>query len=283
MAEQKLTKAERREAARAKSEAIRAKQAAAEKRQKTVIWSVLGVVVLALAGVIVFLIANNARQNAGNFAAPSLDASIRLADVADVPTSARADGGILVGPGGTAAAVPVAGVPELGVYLDYLCPACYQFEASQLENLVNFMDHGTANVVLYPMGMLGADSARLAAAAAWVADNAPEHFFAYHVALFENVIGGQTPRNDNAGLAAIAEGVGVPADVAEGIRTGESFYRFGQWAASSAQHFVTIEGFENPANGQRGTPTIAIDGVRWWGDWPNSATALPNAIAEATS
>jgi len=207
------------------------------------------------------------------------DRSVALADVEFTPGPARADGGIPIGIGGVAGANLPSDVPELTVYLDYRCGACYWFENINLDLLTGFVNDGTAQLVVHPVGMLGWDSGRVAAASAWVAANAPEQFFAFHVALFEETFGDNPMGVDAASLAAIARGVGVPDAVAAGIASGESFATYGQWAFSSASSFLTTPGLEN-ADDQRGTPTIAINGVRWDGNW-QSPEALAAAINAA--
>jgi protein-disulfide isomerase len=208
------------------------------------------------------------------------DQSIPLADVEFTPAPAREDGGIPIGIGGIAGVNLTSGVPEIAIYLDYRCPACYWFEHFNLDLLTEFVTNGNALVVVHPVGMLGWESARVAAASAWVAANSPEYFFDYHVALFELRFDETNPMGDDAAsLAQIARIVGVPDVVAAGIASGEAFATYGQWAVSNATSFLTTPGLEN-ADGGRGTPTIAINGERWDGNWQDPA-ALAAAVEAA--
>jgi protein-disulfide isomerase len=151
---------------------------------------------------------------------------------------------------------------------------------ANLENMRTFMDDGTANVVLYPVAIVRPteDSVRIAAASAWVASRAPALWFDFHLAIFESSFGGAG--NSNANLADAAVGVGVPGGIADGIRNGDANRMYAQWVTSASQAFLTRDGLAND-EGQRATPTVAIDGVRWFGDWTSPA-GLATAVADAS-
>jgi protein-disulfide isomerase len=268
----KQSKAQRKEAARAAAAELKAKQEAAERRTKRMIFGGLAAVVVVLLALVVFLFVRGDGS-------PSIDSDLPLAQVTDVPSTARPDGGILLGPGGVAGGAAVPGVPELGIYLDYRCSFCNSFELANLENMRSFMDDGIANVVLYPVGILGPNSVRIAAASAFVASNAPQQWFDYHLAIFE--IGfADTPAFGNADLADAAIAVGVPSTLAEAIRNGDAYRTYAQWVTSASQAFLTADGLEN-ANGGRGTPTVTLDGVRQDANWFDPEV-LPAIIAEAS-
>lgn len=280
---QNPTKAQRREAARAQALEIKKKQEAADKRARTITMSVLGVVLAALIGIVVWLFL---RDNANN-AAEQVDTNLPLSQVETVPGTASDDGGIVVSADRAAGGTIDDSVPTVGIFFDYMCPICGQFETANKDALEGFLADGTANVVLYPVSILDrvsqgtAYSTRAASAAAWVADRAPAKFLDFHEALFANEPEENTAGHTNAELADLARTAGVPSDVAAGIESGEARRTFGQWVTSATASATGNEALKNPQSGGFGTPTITINGERWDGNWTVPGT-LEQAVADAT-
>ena len=278
------SKAERREAARAQALALKQQQEAADRRSRLITLGVLGVVVAAVLAVVVFLFVRDGQQTAAN----RVDTQdIPLSEVTTVPAGALPDGGIPIGTDRVAGGPQAEGVPTVGIWFDYMCPACGHFERLNLQTIEMFIAEGTANVVLYPVAILDRlsqntqFSTRAAAAFAWVADRAPEHAMDFHIVLFENEPAEGTPGHSNAALADLARDAGVPEDVAVGIETGEAARTFGQWAFSATREATTNPDLANPSHGGFATPTIALDGVRWDGNWLEDGV-LAQAVADAT-
>jgi protein-disulfide isomerase len=272
-------KAERRRAARAEALALKQKQAARDRRNRIVTFSLLGAAVVALLVVFVVVLMQG-EQSSDRFDF----ADQPLADVADVPSTARPDGGIPVGTDG-AAGTTTQGAPELGIYYDYMCPICGQFEKSNGAAVDTMISDGDATVVFYPVAILDPSSSgtyystRAASAAAWVADRAPEAFLDYHDALYVDQPLEQTKGLTDERLAEIATQAGVPQDVATGISDGTAVDTFGQWVTSATQAASGNSALANPQGGF-GTPTLTLDGQRWDGNWQDP-DALPAAVAQA--
>ncbi|MCL2595866.1 MAG: disulfide bond formation protein DsbA [Promicromonosporaceae bacterium] len=258
----KSSKAARREAAQAQAAALKAKQEAAERRSKIITFGALGAVLLALIVVVIVVLFTGGDD-------------VEAIDPGDGTVSvARDDFGIVVGPGGVAGGAEVPGVPEVGVYLDYTCGFCYRLEMVTLDTFTDHFNNGTANIVMYPVSILGADSARIAAASVWVAEHAPERWFNYHVAIFV-ALHSDGRGISNSVLAEVALEEGVPDNVAAGIRNGTAAATFTPWVDAATQAFVN-----NPAVGQPATPAIMLNGVQWSGDWLTEGI-LAQAILDA--
>jgi protein-disulfide isomerase len=276
------SKAQRRAAARARALALKKKQEAADRRARVITLSVLGVVVAVLVAVVVFILV---REQRATTADTSQD--VPLSQVTDVPSTARADGGIPISTDRSAGGEPTAGVPEVGIYFDYLCPFCGQFEQTNVDTLESLVKDGKANVVMYPVSILdrysqGSQySTRAASASAWVADKAPERFLDFHEALFAHEPEEQTPGHTNQELADIAVQAGVPQGVADGIASGEARRTFGQWVYSASREAGANNALANPQTGAFSTPSITVDGTLWAEDWRDPA-ALARAVAAAT-
>ncbi|RPF19815.1 DsbA family protein [Myceligenerans xiligouense] len=252
-----LTKAQRREAARAEALAMQKKAQGRERMYRIVTLSLLGVLIAGL-GVAIWLIF-----------AESQKTPIERADA--VPAGVVDETGIPVDEDGAAGTL-VEGAPQLDVYVDFMCPVCGQFEALNGADIAELREGGEVAFVVHPVAILdrmssGTEySTRAASAAAWVADQAPESFIEYHDLLFAN-----QPAENSAGLsdqqlADFAEQAGVPADVAQGIADGDATDAYRDWVTASTDQATSAEDLANPQTGQFGTPTVMLDGERFE-DW----------------
>lgn len=160
-------------------------------------------------------------------------------------------------------AIPVGSADApvtVGIWFDYMCPACGAFEKANSDELSRLVADGTVRLELHPIAFLDAQSSgteystRSASAVAAVADAAPDRVWDFHTALY-----GQQPTEGSQGLsdqqiADIAKGAGVPADVVAGFT--DSTFR--PWVASTTRKALD-SGIEH-------TPTIKIDGTVFQGN-----------------
>ena len=268
-----MTKGERRDAARAEALSLREKQLRRDKRNRAITLGVLAAAVIALV-VVVWMILQEGNKTA-------------MEKVGTFPATATATErtGIPIGQAG-AAGTSNGDAPEVGVYLDYMCPVCGQFEELNGATLDELRESGAATVVLYPVSILDRQSAgseystRAASAVAWVADRAPEALADFNDQLFAN-----QPQEGTAGLtdqqlSDLAEQAGVPGDVAGGIADGTARETFGEWVTATTEAATGNQALVNPQSGGFGTPTITIDGERWDGNWSETG-ALQQAVTEA--
>lgn len=148
----------------------------------------------------------------------------------------------------------------VGIWFDYMCPACGAFEKANSDELARLVADGTVRIELRPIAFLDEQSSgteystRSASAVAAVADAAPDKVWDFHTALYR-----QQPSEGSHGLtdqqiADIAAGAGVPADVVDGFadRT------FRPWIASTTRKAL--------GSGIEHTPTIKIDGTVFEGN-----------------
>jgi protein-disulfide isomerase len=262
-----MTKAQRREAARAEALAVREKEQQRDRRNRIITLSVLAAALVAL-GVVVWMILQQGAKN-------DVD-DIPLAEVT-MPSTAQEDGGIPVG-ADAAAGTENADAPVIDVYLDYMCPVCGQFEQVNAGSIDEMVGAGDATVVYHPISILdrlsaGTDySTRSGAAAAYVADQAPEAFPAFHAALFTNQPAENTEGLSDEQLASYAEEAGAPAEVASAIEGGTARETFGQYVHSATLAIQETDGFT-------GTPYVLVDGevVQNW----NDPAALQTAVTAA--
>jgi len=199
------------------------------------IWtSAAVVVVLIVVGVLVVWM--NTQQNK---AAPSVS-----------PTASNIDtktGAIKIG----------TGSQTVDTYVDFMCPACQNFESVYGPTIQKLVDAGTITLNLHPISILDRyDSAgtqystRAASAMYCVAAAAPDKASAFLKAMYANKPEENTPGLTDAKIVAIAEGVGV-TDAASCIESG----RYKGYVTS-----MTTKTPVQPSMQGISTPTIAING-----------------------
>jgi len=272
------SKIERRDAAREQARALREQQAKRDRRNKFLGIGMLSVAVLALGGVLVWVLTQGGGSS--DEALPDYP-DTPLSEVADVPSTALPEGGIPVSASGVGGEVDDS-TTRVDVYLDYMCPACGAFEEANGDNLISLASDGAATVVYHPIAILNrysngtGYSTRAASAAALVADEAPDQFAAFNEQLFAGQPDEGTDGLTNAEIASIARDAGVSGSVADKISDGSALDRFGQWVTSATNDVTADPDLVNEANGSFGTPTITIDGEIWTENWTD-----PNALLQA--
>ena len=203
-----------------------------------------------------------------------------LSDLADGPQGSTGSGAIPVGQAGVAGTVDGA-APDavvVSVYADYMCPYCGLFEQVNGPTLDQLRGDGTIVVEYHPVAILDgaslgtAYSTRAAAAAALVADQAPETFIAFNTALFATQPAENTAGLTDAEIATSARGAGVPEAVASTIESGA--YLAGQGSFVNWVGAATDRAAQDL--GQLATPTVLIDGEPLTVDW-----TVPGALAQA--
>ncbi|HEX5740459.1 MAG TPA: thioredoxin domain-containing protein [Pilimelia sp.] len=228
------------------SKAIAA-QLAAERRRQRVLWgSLIAVVVLLLAGIIGYGVYAGQKDEQVN-----------------VPknTATGDDTGIARG----------SGKVRVDVYLDYMCPACRQFDEAAGPSLDKLVNDGTATLVVHPIAILdrysqGTNfSSRAAAAAGCAADSGK--FTEFTDAMYARQPDENTPGLTDDQIIDIGRGVGLGDGFASCVR--DRTYR--GWAT----HVTDTAG----ARDVNATPTVLVNGKKIDSDPTKIAAAVTAAAA----
>ncbi|WP_104091831.1 thioredoxin domain-containing protein [Arthrobacter sp. GMC3] len=274
----RLTNAERTALARQQAKTIRDAQLKKEKRNS---WLIRGGVLAAAVAIVVIIALIVIQTNKANEP---------IASTGPVPANTNVYGGIAFGKDGvlipptttetsvdtaklpaqpTAAATKASGLDEIGIkataagkpaqaviYLDFMCPACQGFEQQYGDQLTKWQNDGTITLEYRPLNFLdrfssGTNySSRAAAAAACVADTAPDKYKAF----FDSLFAGQPKENskglDNATLVKMAADAGA-GDINSCVN--DKTYR----------PYVANTSALASAHGVNATPTVFIDGQQW--------------------
>lgn len=159
------------------AEALRKQQAAEARRRKIVFGVAIGAAVVLIGGLLVWGIWMNSK--------PEYEEHAPAARTTDTY-------GVQIGDG------PV----QVDLYIDYMCPACNQFESAYAEQIQSWVDAGAVTVNYHPLAILdrlsnGTEySSRAAAAAVCAADAGEQQFLEYTLALYAN-----QPAENSEGLS----------------------------------------------------------------------------------
>lgn len=148
---QRMTKNERREAARAQAKAAREAQVKKEKRNRLFLQGgiVLGVIaVIAIVAIIVTQMVKPSGPGPENMASGGVVFEGENFDVRETP--AIEDGEQLVAQEVDRETVPL----DVTVYVDYICPSCSAFERESAAMLEQWVGSGQATLQIYPVNFL---------------------------------------------------------------------------------------------------------------------------------
>lgn len=295
----RLTKAQRRDEARAKALQLKKEQEARAKRNRLFAIGGLALAVIALIVVVVLVVTQDkaTKEAYSDVAYGGTATGVTAPALADVtaPSTANDTGGIPVSDEG----VGVAGDGDVtvDVFLDFMCPYCGLFDRTNAADLDSLVAGGGVTVVYHPVNILDSYSAgssystRAANAAATIADASPEQFTAFMTAMFAD---GTQPTENTTGLtdakiAEIAQGVGVASSVTDTFTdtvdgtftTSDSdTEQSGTWRTFAPWLAAVSDSIPVNSEGNRGTPTLLINGERWDGNY-TTAGAFAEAVEAA--
>lgn len=261
---QRPNKNQARELARQKAREMRLAGSAREKRNRLFIQLGLGLTALTVIGALAAVILT-AFQPAGPGPINMQSDGIKISsgNVA-VPTQALpADSDPVATPKNA------AGVVDITIFVDYLCPICGQFEEANAAAISDLLARGAATVEIHPIAILtnrsqGTQySLRAANAAACVANDYPNSFLNFHNALFENQPAEDTPGLSDEDLIALATSAGAGPKVEECITE----TAFEDWVKASTERAISgnlaINDLDKKFESVTGTPTILINGKQY--------------------
>lgn len=163
---------------------------------------------------------------------------------------------------------PVKGVPTVGIYMDFMCPGCGNFERQNSGNIEKMVNAGQINVEYHFMNFLDQASSdkystRAANAAIYIAQKDPEHLLKFVSKMMSEGVqpeenSGSTP--SNADIVKYAEGVGIPKDVSkEAVKAGYS-----DWISAVNTYTTKRPSLYNLSGDYAGksisTPAITVNG-----------------------
>lgn len=288
---ERMTKNERRDAARALAREMREKQRKTDKRNKILLFGGSAVVVVALVIGIIFLVIGSVPKPGPRPAnMDSNGVAINQGFVVDRAPAGDTD----------YAGTPITSDPEgpvlLQVWVDYMCPWCGVFEYTNRAQITEWLDKGAVKLVVYPVSVLDSQSqgskysTRAANAAVAVANYSPDQFWDFHNLLFEKQPEEQSRGLSNDELKELARIAKVEnyEDIAAAIDSGEFEY----WVTNQTKELNkynprimgdAVEVIPGTKDAYFvGTPTVVVNGEYFTGS-PQDPTALAAAVMSAAS
>ncbi|GHD52425.1 hypothetical protein D9V29_06725 [Mycetocola manganoxydans] len=266
------TKNERREATREKAKELRESQKKRDKRNRVLLQGGIVVAVVAVIVGVAFIITSAIRPPAPGPANMASDGIVVGSALEVVETPALAAG-----------ASPVAtkvdpNVPNIRIYVDYLCPVCGEFERANAEQLATWAEKGTATVEYHPIALLTGRSAgsqyslRAANAAACVANYSPNDFFDFNSSLFKNQPEvGTAGHSDEALMEFAATAIQTDAGTApagpiqSNIDSCITDATFTPWVQSATDRATTEKVPYSSLDKVKGTPTVLVNDKQYTG------------------
>jgi protein-disulfide isomerase len=264
--ESRPSKNRRREAAREKAKQLREDQKKKDRRNRVLLQGGIVVVAVAIIAIVVFAITSSIRP-----AGPG-------------PKNMASDG-ILIGqdmkaistPALRPEAKPVASVPDstgtvadIRVYVDYLCPYCGNFETTNSAQIANWVKSGAATVEIHPISILTSKSAgtqyslRAANAAACVANYAPDDFYGFSAAMFQDQPKEGTAGRSDAEIKKVVKASGVSTSLSQ-INTCIDNTTFKSWVLAATDRALTGPLPNSSVPAVTGTPTVLVNGKQYVG------------------
>ncbi len=208
MPESKLTKSERQAAAREKARQQREEMRRKQKRRRILIQSSVLVGIIAVAAIVTIVVMNAVRPSSASTAGPANMISDGIVIGAGL-TAERTDA---IEAGGSATDAAAGTENRLIIYLDYQCPNCGDFEATNGAQIEEWVSSGDVTLEIRPLSFLDSASqnnysSRAANAAACVANYEPDSFFTFNTAMFNNQPDEGTAGPTNSEIYALITGV----------------------------------------------------------------------------
>jgi protein-disulfide isomerase len=275
----RLSKNQRREAAREKARTLREEQRKKDRRSRFVLQGSLIVVSLAIIAVIVVVITSSVRPPSAGPKNMLSDAIKIGQNLAAVPTAALQPGDDPV-----PSAANKSDVIDIQIYVDYQCPVCQAFEQTNTDQLTSYLKTGAATLEIHPIAILDNRSlgqrysSRAANAAACVANFSPKSFFDFNSLLFE-----EQPKENTEGLAdkklvSIAKQAKVESLAS--VTSCITDQTFKAWVTSATSRATTGPIANSDVKKVSATPTVIINGTKFNGA-ATDASAFSAAIQKA--
>ncbi|MCU1637343.1 MAG: hypothetical protein JWQ68_2582 [Cryobacterium sp.] len=264
--ESRPSRNQRRDIAREKARQLREEQKKKDRRNRVFLQGGIAVAALAIVVLVALVIMNSIRPAGPGPANMASDGILLTEGMTPVETPALKPD-----------AEPVASKPDesgtvadIRMYVDYLCPFCGQFEATNSEQIGQWVQSGAATVEIHPISILTSKSAgtqyslRAANAAACVANYSPADFYAFNAAMFADQPEEGTEGRSDEEIKDIVRASGVTKSLSQ-IDSCIDENRYKSWVLSATDRALTgpLPNASIPA--VTGTPTVLVNGKQYVG------------------
>jgi len=261
----RLSKNEKREAAREKSRVMREQQKKKDRTSKLLLQAGIVIGSLAVLAIVAVVIVNSIRPP-GPGPLNMLSDGIKIGQgfVAEPTAALQPDAEPVANERD-----PNADVVDIRIWVDYMCPACGVFELTNTEYIASLVENGGATLTVHPISILDRASqgtrysTRAVNASACVANYAPNQFFDFNTLLFTNQPTENTSGLSDDELIALSVEAGVEAvdDVTACVRD----QPFRNWVAAASARALNGPIPDSDVERVTGTPTVIVNGLKYEG------------------
>lgn len=263
MSDARLSKNEKRLAAREKARVLREEQQKKDRRTRLILQGSIVLGLVAIVAIVALVLVNSVGPSGPGPKNMASD-GIQLNQGAIATETAALKAGQDPKPN-----AQVAGTLDIQMYVDYLCPYCGQFEATNGDYITGLLANGKTTVEIHPLAVLDRlsqgtkYSTRATNAAACVANYSPNQFYDFHNLLFAN-----QPAENSTGLTddqlvdlTTQAAVENPDKIATCIKNQE----FKKWVSDSTTRALNGPIPNSDVDKVTGTPTIIVNGKKYPG------------------
>ncbi|MGL4340217.1 MAG: DsbA family protein [Rhodoglobus sp.] len=263
LGEGRLSKNQKREAAREKARILREEHKKKERRTKFLLQGGVVLAVLLVAAIIasaIFLRPNASGVGPKNMASDGIQ--LTKGAVATTTPALKSDQD----------PVPFkrdkkSGIVDIRMYVDYMCPGCGAFEQQNGEYITSLMENGETTVEIHPVAFLDRYaqgtrySTRATNAVACVANYSPDSVYDFHNLLFAN-----QPQENSPGLSddeLISYTKQAKVTKAKKIATCIKEREFESWVKASTARASDGPIPDSDLEKVTGTPTVLVNGAQY--------------------
>ena len=269
MPEERLTKNDRRDAAREQARLAREKQKRQESLRRWLIPTSVTVVVLAIVAVVVLVVSTSApAPQSANGPKNMISDGILLTGSGGKMVATKT-GGVQASSTPTPNALANDGVAHIVSYVDFSCPACQAFEATNAAAIQQMVEQGTATIEVHPIAILDSHftvgsrySSRANNVGACVANFAPDSFYSVMEAMYTGQGTEQTAGLSNSQMISIVHNAGLRNTDVDKCINGETFK---SWVAAATVRATTGPLPNTTVANVTGTPTVLVNGQQYSG------------------
>jgi protein-disulfide isomerase len=266
-------KKDRREEARESARIQREAQKKREARNRWFLRGGIGIALIAIAAIVAVIVIGSIKPPTPGPANMASDGILMQGDgttISAVPTEATA-------PDADPVPTDVSALTDtvnIAVYVDYLCPYCNQFEATNAEQINSWLAAGNITLETHPISILDQGSngtkysTRAANTASCVANYQPDSFLDVNAALFANQPAEGTSGLTDAELVSLVETAGVTD---EAVATCITDQEFSDWVGAATDRALNEPLPNSSLEKLTGTPTVIVQGEQYTGDLADAA------------
>lgn len=266
MPDERQTKNEKRDAAREQARLAREKQKRQEALRRWLIPTGVTVVVLAVVAIVVLVVTTSAPPPQSADGPKNMVSDGILFTASGGKMVATETGAVQASSSPTPHDQPSDGLAHIVTYVDFSCPACQAFEATNADAIQQLVEQGKATLEVHPIAILDRSSlgarysSRANDAGACVANFAPDSFLDVMAEMYAKQPAEQTTGLTNSQIVQLVHSAGLRnADVDKCI-SGESFK---SWTAAATQRALTGPLPNTDVTSVQGTPTVLVNGKQF--------------------